>query len=271
MKRTITAAALTLGLIATGSLFAAAKQVTTTGSTTVFPVVQRCAEAFMDRNPAVNVTVRGGGSGVGISALISGTAQIGNSSREIKSKELAMARSKGVNPKAIIIARDGIVVVVNPANGVKNLTIDQLHGMFTGTITSWKEVGGKNESIVVISRDTSSGTYEVWAEKVLRGKKLKNGALMLAANKAVASTIAETPNAIGYIGIAFMSKEMKAITVNGLTATEASVRDGSYPIARPLYMYTSGNPQGDVKQFIDFVLSPDGQKLVKEVGYVSIK
>jgi phosphate transport system substrate-binding protein len=239
------------------------------GSTTVLPIAQLCSETFMDANPAVNISVRGGGSSVGIAGIIDGNVDIADSSRPIKNRELQLARQKGLNLKEIAIARDGLAIIVNNSNPVKNLTPAQLKDVFTGKIDNWKTLGGPGMSIVVVSRDTSSGTFESFSSLVLKGAKVKDGALMLPSNKAVAGTVSETPGAIGYIGVGFISDQEKVVSVDGITASQETVRNGTYKLSRSLYMYVNGEPGGMLKKFIDFVLSSEGQKLVEEAGYVS--
>lgn len=264
---------LVVGLLifGTGSVFAAKKTITMSGSTTVLPIAQKAAEAFMDINPKVNISVRGGGSGVGIASLISKTVDIGNSSRPIKTKELATARQKGVNPVGHIIALDGLAVVVHTQNKLNEISLKTLKDIYTGKISNWKVLGGPNQPIVVVSRDVASGTFEVFKEKVLGGDKTKEDALMLASNKAVATTVQETPGAIGYVGIGYLSEGVKVLKVDGVMPSNETVINGKYELARPLYMYTNGAPKGIVKDFIDFILSTNGQKLVSETGYVPLK
>lgn len=258
-------------LISATGLFAAKNSITMSGSTTVLPVAQKCAEAFMDINPKVNISVRGGGSGVGIASLIAKSVDIGNSSRAIKDKELATAKQKGVNPVGNIIALDGLAVVVHAQNPMTEITIKTLKDIYTGKITNWKALGGPDREIVVVSRDVASGTFEVFKEKVLGGDKTKEDALMLASNKAVAATVQETPGSVGYIGLGYMSEGVKALKVQGVMPSNKTVQDGTYKLARPLYMYTNGAPKGFVKEYIDFILSVSGQKLVSETGYVPLQ
>lgn len=258
-----------LSLIAGNVL--AGEKLTLSGSTTVLPIAQKGAEDFMKSNPNVNVSVRGGGSGVGIQAIIDGTVAIGNSSRAAKAKEIATARGKGVTMYANIIAKDGICVIVNKANTISSINLDTLRKIYTGEIAKWNDAGGSGGSLVVISRDSASGTFEVFNEKVLKGSKVREDALMLASNQAVLTTVASTPGAIGYIGIGYMTDEIKALVVNGVTATKETVISGKYPISRPLYMYTNGAPKGVAKQFIDYIMSPEGQKMVEEQGFVAVK
>lgn len=241
------------------------------GSTTVLPIAQKAAEEFMKKNPGTDITVSGGGSGVGIASILDGSVDIGNASRSIKTKEIVSAKQKGVNPVGSKVANDGIAVVVNPKNSVSGLTLNQLKGIYSGEIKKWSQVGGSADPIVVISRDSSSGTFEVFNELVLKGSKLSDAALMLASNKELAETVASTPGAIAYVGLAYLSDRLKTVRVDGAVASKASVLDGSYKLSRPLFMYTNGEPSGPAKQFIDFVISDEGQKLVEEVGYVAIR
>jgi phosphate transport system substrate-binding protein len=241
------------------------------GSTTVLPIAQKAAEVFMKKNPSIKVFVSGSGSGTGIKALLDGTTDIADSSREAKDKEIAMGKEKGITLTAHKIALDGIVTVVHPSMKIANITLEQLRDIYNGKITSWKELGGPNRPISVVSRDTSSGTYEVWEEKILKGDKVRADALLVASNGQAVQTVAQNRYAIGYIGIGYLDKTVKALKVNKKTATPDSIRDGSWPIARPLFMYTNGKPAGVIAKFIDFVLSKEGQKIVNEVKYVSLK
>ena len=249
----------------------AKKTLTLTGSTTVLPIAQLCAEKFMEQHPDVDISVRGGGSGVGIAALIDGTCDIAMASRPMKTKELKSARSKGINPVATVIARDGIAIIVHPSNPLSEITMAQLRDIYTGKISNWKDVGGKSGRIVVISRDVASGTFEVFKKLVLKGAKTRADALMLASNKAVATTVEKTPGAIGYVGLGYVSSKVKALTVDGVKPTKKAVASGEYKLSRPLYFYTDGKPKGLAKEFIDFVLSPEGQKIVEEAGFVPVK
>jgi phosphate transport system substrate-binding protein len=260
-----------LSIISTVSVNAGSRErVQITGSTTVLPVAQRAAEEFMNKYD-ITVSVRGGGSGTGISALIDGRADIADASRPMKKKELEIAKNKGVNPKEHIIARDGIAVVINNNNPVDELTLDEVKKIFSGTIKNWKQVGGPDKGIVVVSRDSSSGTFEAFKDIALDGNKYSKDALRLGSNKAVSSTVARSPYAIGYIGMAYLSSRVKALEVDGIKPTMKAAGSGKYKIARPLFMYTDGEPTGNIKKFIDFVYSEEGQKIVKEVGYVPVK
>jgi len=241
------------------------------GSTTVLPIAQKAAEVFMKKNPNIRVFVSGSGSGTGIKSLIDGTTNIATSSREAKDKEVTSAKQKDVALTGHKIALDGIVPIVHPSMKIPDITTEQLRNIYNGKIKSWKELGGPNRPISVVSRDTSSGTYEVWEEKILKGDKVEAGALLVASNGQAVQTVAQNKFAIGYIGIGYVDKSVKMLKVNGAAASAKSVRDGSWPIARPLFMYTKGKPSGTIAKFIDFMLSNEGQKVVNEVKYVSLK
>ncbi len=248
-----------------------ANTLTLTGSTTVLPIAQRTAEEFMKVRPKVNISVRGGGSGVGIAALIDGTTDIANASRPMKSKELKSARSKGINPVETVIARDGIAIIVHPSNPLEKISLEDLKAIYLGEISRWSDVGGKPEPIVTVSRDVASGTFETFKLLALQGGKTREDALMLASNKAVATTVAQTPGSIGYVGLGYLSPEVKPLQVEGVSPSPQTVSSGEYKLARPLFMYTSGKPKGLAKELIDFILSPEGEKIVSDVGFVPVK
>jgi len=255
--------------IAAGNCFA--EKIVIAGSTTVLPIAQRTAEVFMDDNSGADVSVRGGGSSVGIAALIDGTCDIADSSRPIKDVEIQQAAANGRDPVAHIVALDGIAVVVNKSNSVSKLTKKQVKDIFTGKISDWSQLGGKPGKIVIVSRDTSSGTFEAFGELVMSKEKVVPSALMQASNQAVAQIIAQTPQAIGYVGLGFMSGDLKAIEIDGVMPSTDTVLSGEYPVTRPLFMYSNGKPQGMLAEYIDFVKSPEGQELVEEQGYVGLK
>ncbi|RJX28661.1 MAG: phosphate ABC transporter substrate-binding protein [Desulfarculus sp.] len=265
-------AAALAGMLMVPTLSVAAGKINITGSTTVLPIAQKAAEVFMKQNPGLNISVAGSGSGDGIKAVIDGTAHIGDSSRDMKAKEIKLAQSKGVKPVKHTVALDCIVPVVNPSNPVSNLTLAQLHDIYAGKIKNWKQVGGVDKVVVVVSRDSSSGTFEVWNEHVL-GKKsrVRPDAQMQASNGAVGQAVAGNKYAIGYVGIGYLNPKLKALTVNGVQASPKTALDKTYPIARGLYMFTNGQPQGEVKAFLDFVMGPSGQKIVAQEHFVPIK
>nr|AGS52873.1 phosphate ABC transporter, periplasmic phosphate-binding protein PstS (TC 3.A.1.7.1) [uncultured bacterium contig00016] len=249
------------------------------GSDTVLPLSQQEAESFMKVNKNAKVAVTGGGSGVGINALIEGTTDIAQSSRKIKFDERKKIQDKGASfaVKEVVIAYDALAVVVHPGNQVSNLTREQLEGIFTGKITNWKEVGGADLKIVPYSRETSSGTYEFFKEEILQKKDYMAGILSMPATGAIVQSIKQTPGAIGYIGLAYLSKDIKAIKISydgGKTYVEPSVKtakDETYPVVRPLIYYYTAGKESAVKPFIDFVLSPAGQKIVADIGFVTVK
>jgi len=252
------------------------------GSDTMVNLGQAWAEKYMEKNPGDFVAVTGGGSGTGLSSLISGTCAIAMSSREIKDKEIVLAKQKGINPFEIKVALDGLAVVVNPANPVSKLTLDQLAGIFTGSITNWKDVGGKGEKIVILSREVNSGTHVYFKEHVLRkgnanGKEeFAPGALLLSSSQAIADEVSGNSAAVGYYGMGYISNKQKAISVakndksEYINSTVENVLDGKYPISRPLFLYTNGEPQGLIKKFVDYTLSKEGQDIVVKTDFVPI-
>jgi len=241
------------------------------GSTTVLPIAQKLAEAYMKENPDTRISISGGGSGNGIKAIIDGTTDIANSSRFIQDKEISMAMEKGRYPVPFSVAYDCIVPVVHPSNPVADLTLDQLKAIYKGEIKNWKQAGGPDRPIVVISRDTSSGTYEVWEEKVMKKERVYPGVLLQASSGAVAQAVANNKNAVGYIGIGYINKGVKPLTVNGIIGSAETTLDGTFPISRPLFMFTNHWPAGDVAKFINYTLNPEkGQKLVEQAGFVPL-
>lgn len=255
------------------SSFAAgkAKKIVLEGSTTVLPIAQKAAEVFMNNNPDADITVRGGGSGVGITSLIEGTCDIADASRAMKDAELQKAASKGRDAKAHVIAMDGIAVIVNPSNKLSALNKKQVAAIYTGQISDWSKLGDGMGKIVVMSRDSTSGTFEAFGALALGGQKVRSDALMQASNQAIASIVAKTPGAIGYVGLGYVTDSVKALTVEGVKPTPETVLSGKYPYSRPLFMYTNGEPKGTAKDLIDFILSKEGQTLVEEEGFVSLK
>jgi len=247
------------------------KKVVIKGSTTVLPITQKTAEEFRKLNK-VSITIEGSGSGNGIKALIDGTCDIANSSREMKAEELQSAKDKGKTVKEIALAVDMIVPVVHSSNTVKNITMAQLKAVYDGSITNWKQLGGKDENIVVISRDTSSGTYEIWHEKVMKKNDVRKDALLQASNGAIVSAVAGNPKALGYIGYGYIDSSVKALTVDNVEIKIENGKSGKYPISRKLYMYVDENKlSADAQKYVDFVLSAEGQALVKQAGFIPIK
>ena len=253
------------------------------GSDTMVNLGQAWAEEFSRKNPGVNAAVTGGGSGTGISAMISGTADIAISSRTMKEKEINKAKQNGIEPFEIKSALDGLAVVAHPSNPVSQLTIDQLSDIFTGKIKNWKEVGGNNLQIVILSREINSGTHVYFKEHVLRKGDEKSVeefspmALLMSSSQAIAEEVSQNPNAIGYYGMGYISQKQKVIFVAKdanspyVGPVMENVQDNSYPISRPLLLYTKGQPQGIVKAFVDFALSAEGQEIVKKTDFVPVK
>ena len=247
------------------------------GSDTVLPLSQKEAESYMKANPSKSVSVTGGGSGVGISALVDGTTDIAQSSRKIKFSEKQKLQEGGKMAKEVTIAYDAIAIVVNPNNKVSQLTREQLEGIFTGKITNWKELGGADLKIIPYSRETSSGTYEFFKESVLKNKNYMNGIMSMPATGAIIQSISQTPGAIGYVGLAYLNKDVKALAVSYdggksyVTPSVASAKDKTYPIVRALYYYYIASDASKVTPFIDYILSSEGQKIVAEIGFITIK
>ncbi|MBC7249739.1 MAG: PstS family phosphate ABC transporter substrate-binding protein [Anaerolineae bacterium] len=251
------------------------------GSDTLVNLALAWAEAYMALHPEVRISVTGGGSGTGIAAMINGTVDIANASRAMKPEEIAAAEANGITPVEFVVARDAIAVVVHPSNPVDKLTLQQISDIYTGKITNWSQVGGENRPIVLLSRESNSGTYVYFLENVIRlGDKESDllfspDTLLMPSSEGISAEVRQNPNAIGYDGLGYVTDDQKVIAV----ARDASapyvlpsidtVNDGSYPISRPLYMYTAGEPVGVVKAYLDWILS-EGQGLVSELGFVPL-
>jgi len=241
------------------------------GSTTVLPIVQKVVEAYMAKHPDVKISLSGGGSGNGIKAIIDQSANIATSSRFIKKKEMAAAFEKGSFPVPFAVAYDSIIPVVHPDNPLTDLSLDQLRRIYNGSIRNFKELGGSDLKIVVNSRDTSSGTWEVWNEKVMKKERTSPRVQTLASNGAIVQAVSKNRHAIGYIGIGYLNPRVKPLKVNGVNGDETTTLNGTFPISRPLFMFTNGWPEGEALNFINFMLNPEkGQKYVKESGYVKL-
>lgn len=255
----------------------ATKAITVKGSDTVLPLTQKEAEEYMKKHADASITVVGGGSGVGITALMDGNTDVAMSSRPLKMEEKVKFDEKKSNLKEVIIAKDALAVIVHPKNKIDKLTHEQLADIFTGKITNWKEVGGANLKMTVYARETSSGTYEFFKEHVMDKKNYASTVLNMPATGAIVQSVSQTEGAIGYVGLAYETKEVKPIAVSydaGKTYVLPSVnaaQDGTYPVARPLYYYYSADKEAIIKPFVDFILSEEGQKTVLEVGYVPLK
>lgn len=252
-----------------------AQKILIKGSDSVLPLGQKVAEQFMKSHKNVNISVVGGGSGVGIAALIDGTTQIAMSSRPIKLDEKLRLQNAGRQYKEVKIAYDALSIIVNPANKVTQLTREQIEGIFTGKIKNWKEVGGDDMKIVAYARETSSGTYEFFKEHLLNRKNYASTCLNMPASGSVIQSVSQTKGAIGYVGLAYVDKSVKAIGVStdkGKTYVKPSIltaKNKTYPIVRPLYFYYPTKSEATVKSFIDYVIGKTGQGLVSQIGYIT--
>jgi phosphate transport system substrate-binding protein len=237
------------------------KKVVVKGSTTVLPIAMKTAEAFRNIDNNISISISGDGSGNGIKALLEGICDIATSSRSMKDEEKSKAKAKNIKIKEIVIAYDMIVPIVHPSNKIDNLSLAQLKDIYDGTIKTWQELdGGLKNNIVTISRDSSSGTYEIWEEKVMKKTPVRQDALLQASNGAIVSTVSENSRAIGYIGFGYISKSVKPLSVNKIPGTIENGKSGKYPISRKLFLYVNvGKVSPAAQKYIDFILSPEGQ------------
>ena len=286
-KRMILSLAILIVFMATTTrpVFAAknANSLQIKGSDTMVNLVQAWAEGFMAKEPSIFLAVTGGGSGTGITALMNGTCDIAASSRRITPKEIELAAKKGFKPEEYRVALDGLAVVVNKGNPISKLTIDELADIFTGRVTNWKELGGEDSKIVILSREVNSGTHVYFKEHVVKKGDPKSkeefsaDALLLPSSQAIADEVLQNPSAIGYYGMGYIGKDHQAVSVAKDKASETvfptieNVISGQYPISRPLFLYTRGVAEGNAKKFLDFVLSTPGQQLVSTVGFVPVQ
>ncbi|HBC46200.1 MAG TPA: phosphate-binding protein [candidate division Zixibacteria bacterium] len=271
MKKIIVAS---LIMVLAGSAFAA-NTITVKGSDTLLRLGQRWAEVYMKAHPDVVIQVSGGGSGTGIAALLNGTTDICEASRDMKQQEYDDGKAKGINIYRVAVALDGIAVFFNEANPVKEITLAQLKGIYTGSITNWKEVGGPSHTIILYGRENSSGTYSYFKEFVLKNEDYAEQTQTLPGTAAVVNAVAKDKYGIGYGGIAYgtgvkyaaVKKDDKSPAVE---PKMESVTDGTYPISRELYWFTNGTPAGTIKDLLNWALSPEGQKLAEETDYVPL-
>ncbi len=265
----------------TGSSATLGDTIENKGSDTLVNLALAWAEAYMGEHPDIRISVTGGGSGTGIAALINGTVDIANASREMKKEEIEAAKKNGFEPVEHVVAKDAIAVVVHPSNPVQGLTLQQISDIYTGKITNWSQVGGKNRPIVLLSRESNSGTYVYFLEEVIRlGKKSETlfspETLLMPSSEGISAEIRQNPNAIGYDGLGYVTPDQKMIGVAKDAASAfvlpavATVNDETYPISRGLYMYTAGELTGRVKAYLDYILG-EGQKLVPTLGFVPLK
>jgi len=264
---------------------AVAQSIENKGSDTLVNLALAWAETYMGRHPEVRISVTGGGSGTGIAAMINGTVDIANASRAMKPEEIAAAQANGITPVEFVVARDAIAVVVHPSNPVDGLTLQQISDIYTGKITNWSQVGGEDRPIVLLSRESNSGTYVYFLENVVRlGEKESDllfspDTLLMPSSEGISAEVRQNPNSIGYDGLGYVTSDQKVLAVASIeTAAGAlyvlpsveTVNDGSYPVSRPLYMYTAGEPTGRIKDYLGWILS-DGQVLVSELGFVPLR
>jgi phosphate transport system substrate-binding protein len=252
------------------------------GSDTLVNVALAWAEAYQQVEPDVSIAVTGGGSGTGIAALINGTVDIANASRAIKQDEIDAAESNGIEPVEFVVAVDALAVIVNPDNPVDQLTLPQLSDIFTGRITNWQDVGGNDAPIVLVSRESNSGTHVYFLEHVVRLGDSSNTdifaarTLMMPSSVGITSEVGRNPNAIGYDGLGYVTEHEKVIAVAGETDSPyvlpsiETATDGSYPLSRNLYMYTAGQPNGVIADYLKWIRGPEGQDIVKQLGFVPI-
>lgn len=253
------------------------------GSDTMVNLALAWAESYRLVEPNLSIAVTGGGTGTGIAALINNTVDIANASRRMKEDEIAQAQANGANPVEYIVAIDALAIAVHPSNPIERLTIDQLADIFTGRITNWKELGGYDAPIVLLSRETNSGTHIYFLEEVVRKGDSENKdifapqTLLMPSSVGITSELRRNPNAIGYDGLGYVDPEHEKLIA--IAADEnspyvlpsiATGMDGSYPISRPLYMYTADQPTGAVAEFMDWILGPEGQQIVADLGFVPI-
>jgi phosphate transport system substrate-binding protein len=253
------------------------------GSDTMVNLGQAWAEAYNKLHPEVNVAVTGGGSGTGIAALINGSCEIAESSRGLEAKEVEQARTNGFAVREDIVALDGIVVVVHPSNPIERVTMEELRELFLGDIRRWGPIGGLDDPVVLLSREVNSGTHIFFKEHVLRRGKSKGPeefaprALMMPSSYAIAEEVAHNENAVGYYGLGYISPRQKVVPVAKDESSPAvapdieTIRSNAYPISRPLYLFTRGEPSEVVRGFLDFVHSPAGQKIVRDTDFVPIQ
>jgi phosphate transport system substrate-binding protein len=253
-----------------------------TGSDTLVNLALAWAEAYMNLHPDVRISVTGGGSGTGIASLINGTINIADASREMTAEEIAAARKNGIDPVRFTVALDAIAVVVNLENPVSGLTLPQLSQIYTARISTWSEVGGDNRPIVLLSRESNSGTYVYFLERVVRLGEKGNSALfspdtlLMPSSEGISVEVKQNPNAIGYDGLGYVTPQQKVVAVASepgrpfVLPSAKTVLDSSYPIARPLFMYTAGEPSGATRQYLDWIMT-DGQAIVKNLGFVPLK
>lgn len=255
-----------------GAAASAETKIVIDGSTTVGPISKAFADFYKENHSGVNITISESGSGNGVKSLMNNACDIANMSRFMKPAEFKSCVDKGILPVAHVVAFDGLAVVVNPKNPVKALTVSQIAGIYTGKISNWKQLGGEDAKIVVVSRDTNSGTYETFNELVLKKAAITKDAEYVGSNGQARTRVNTTKNAIAYVGLGFVDDTVKPLSVEGILPAAKSVSTGKYPIARPLYMFTNGYPKtgSDVYNFVTLHLSKEGREIVSDLGYIPV-
>jgi phosphate transport system substrate-binding protein len=253
-----------------------------TGSDTIVNLALAWAEKYQSLHPEVQISVSGGGTGTGLAALINKTVDIANASRQIKPEEIAAAKKNGVEPTELVVSRDAIGVIVNPSNPIGELTLQQVSDIFSGKYNNWRDLGGEDRPIVRLSRETNSGTHVYFLEHVLRlGNKdnktlFSQDTLLLPSSEGIVSEVRDNPNAIGYDGLGYVTPDLKVVAIAKdaqspyVIPTIETVNNGTYPVARDLYMYTTGQPTGVIKDYLDWIVSPEAQQIVSDLGFVPI-
>ena len=242
------------------------------GSTTVGPIAKAFAEFYKESHPDVNITISESGSGNGVKSLINKACNIANLSRFMKDSEFKSCVANGVLPVAHVVAFDGLAVIVNPKNKIRSLTMSDIAAIYTGKITNWKQLGGDDAKIVVVSRDTNSGTYETFNELVLKKAKIVKDAEYVGSNGQARTRVNTTKDAIAYVGLGFVDDTVKPLSVEGILPNAKSITSGKYPIARPLFMFTNGYPKmgGDIFNFVTLHLSGEGREIISDLGYIPV-
>lgn len=255
-----------------GAAASAETKIVIDGSTTVGPISKAFADFYKENHSGVNITISESGSGNGVKSLMNNACDIANMSRFMKPAEFKSCVDKGILPVAHVVAFDGLAVVVNPKNPVKALTVSQIADIYTGKISNWKQLGGEDAKIVVVSRDTNSGTYETFNELVLKKAAITKDAEYVGSNGQARTRVNTTKNAIAYVGLGFVDDTVKPLSVEGILPTAKSISTGKYPIARPLYMFTNGYPKmgSDVYNFVTLHLSKEGREIVSDLGYIPV-
>lgn len=242
------------------------------GSTTVGPIAKAFAEFYKESHSDVNITISESGSGNGVKSLINKACNIANLSRFMKDSEFKSCVANGVLPVAHVVAFDGLAVIVNPKNKIRSLTMSDIAAIYTGKITNWKQLGGDDAKIVVVSRDTNSGTYETFNELVLKKAKIVKDAEYVGSNGQARTRVNTTKDAIAYVGLGFVDDTVKPLSVEGILPNAKSITSGKYPIARPLFMFTNGYPKmgGDIFNFVTLHLSGEGREIISDLGYIPV-